>query len=59
MAALAARGEQPERMRRIGVLVAISESDPEARRWAAAFQQGLEKLGWKTVEVPGSIIVGA
>jgi putative ABC transport system substrate-binding protein len=42
----AARGERPERMRRIGVLVAISESDPEARRWAAAFQQGLEKLGW-------------
>jgi putative tryptophan/tyrosine transport system substrate-binding protein len=44
---LAARAQQPaERMRRIGVLVRLAESDPEMQSWLAAFRQGLEKLGW-------------
>jgi ABC-type uncharacterized transport system substrate-binding protein len=43
---LAARAQQPERMRRVGVLVGLAESDPEMRLWLAAFRQGLEKLGW-------------
>jgi putative tryptophan/tyrosine transport system substrate-binding protein len=43
---LAARAQQPERMRRIGVLMTLNESDPEVRAWAAAFQEGLQKLGW-------------
>jgi putative ABC transport system substrate-binding protein len=43
---LAARAQQPERMRRIGVLMALAEDDPDSRPRVEAFQQGLEKLGW-------------
>jgi putative ABC transport system substrate-binding protein len=42
----AARAQQTERMRRIGVLQPISESDPEAQLRKAAFVAGLQKLGW-------------
>jgi len=42
----AARAQQSERMRRIGVLIALAESDREAQSWVAAFREGLEKLGW-------------
>jgi putative tryptophan/tyrosine transport system substrate-binding protein len=44
---LAARAQQGERMRRIGVLTALAESDPEVKAWLAAFEQGLQKLGWE------------
>jgi putative ABC transport system substrate-binding protein len=43
---LVARAQQRERMRRIGVLVAYAESDPEAQARVAAFRQGLRELGW-------------
>jgi putative ABC transport system substrate-binding protein len=43
---LAAHAQQPGQMRRIGVLMAYAESDPEAQAWVAAFGEGLEKLGW-------------
>jgi putative ABC transport system substrate-binding protein len=43
---LAARAQQTNRMRRIGVLVASPESDAELRRRYAAFRQSLEGLGW-------------
>jgi putative tryptophan/tyrosine transport system substrate-binding protein len=43
---LAARAQQPERMRRIGVLMAFAESDHEAQSWVAAFRQEFGKLGW-------------
>jgi putative ABC transport system substrate-binding protein len=43
---LAARAQQPDRMRRIGVLVAYAEGDPEIEARLAAFRQGLERLGW-------------
>jgi putative ABC transport system substrate-binding protein len=43
---LAARAQQGERMRRIGVLMAYAESVPEAQAWVAAFREGLQKLGW-------------
>ncbi len=43
---LGARAQQPDRMRRIGVLMSSAESDPEAPPRIAAFQQSLEKLGW-------------
>jgi ABC-type uncharacterized transport system substrate-binding protein len=43
---LAARAQQPERMRRIGVLIPLAESDPEARSVVAAFVPGLHELGW-------------
>jgi putative ABC transport system substrate-binding protein len=42
---LAARAQQPERMRRIGVLMASAESDPQAQL-IVAFRDGLQKLGW-------------
>ena len=41
-----AHAQQPERMRRIGWLVGLRESDPEAQRRTAAFVQELEHLGW-------------
>ena|SRR5215472_7330683 len=43
---LAARAQQSERMRRIGVLMLYPENDPEGQLRAAAFRQGLQKLGW-------------
>jgi putative tryptophan/tyrosine transport system substrate-binding protein len=43
---LAARGQQAQRMRLIGVLMAYAESDPEGQAWVAAFRDGLQKLGW-------------
>ena len=43
---LAVRAQQPERMRRIGVLMALSANDPEAQARVAAFLQGLQELGW-------------
>jgi putative ABC transport system substrate-binding protein len=43
---LVTRAQQPERMRRIGVLMAFPEHDPLARARLAGFQQGLERRGW-------------
>jgi putative ABC transport system substrate-binding protein len=43
---LIASAQQAERMRRIGVLMAHAESDPEFQVYVAAFREGLEKLGW-------------
>jgi putative ABC transport system substrate-binding protein len=43
---LAARAQQGERMRRVGVLVAYAEDDLETKLRLAAFRQGLERLGW-------------
>jgi putative ABC transport system substrate-binding protein len=43
---LAARAQQSDRERRIGVLMLYPENDPEGQLRATAFRQGLEKLGW-------------
>jgi putative ABC transport system substrate-binding protein len=43
---LAASAQQPERMRRIGVLQPRPESDAEGRRHMAAFEEALRNLGW-------------
>ena len=43
---LAARAQQPERMRRIGVLMSLAADDPEGQARVAAFLQGLQQLGW-------------
>ena len=43
---LAARAQQPERVRRVGVLVGLAENDPEMKERIAGLRQGLEKLGW-------------
>src|SRR5262245_63892863 len=43
---LAARAQQGERVRRIGVLMGLTESDPEAQSRIAAFRKTLQGLGW-------------
>jgi putative ABC transport system substrate-binding protein len=43
---IAARGQQGERVRRIGVLLSTSEIDPEGQSRVAALRQGLQELGW-------------
>jgi ABC-type uncharacterized transport system substrate-binding protein len=43
---LAARAQQPDKMRRIGVLMGYEESDPEAKGFLAGFTQSLAELGW-------------
>src|SRR5262249_51101308 len=43
---LAARAQQAEQMRRIGVLMNLAADDPEAPARIAAFAQGLADLGW-------------
>jgi putative ABC transport system substrate-binding protein len=43
---LAARAQQPERMRHVGLLLGYREDDAEGRASAAAFQQRLQELGW-------------
>ena len=45
---LAARAQQSERMRRIGVLMNIAADDPEAQSRMIAFVQALAQLGWMT-----------
>jgi len=42
----AARAQQPDRMRLIGVLLSYAESDRAAQSWLAAFRGALTKLGW-------------
>jgi len=43
---LVARAQQPDGIRRIGVLMGISDSDPEAKPRVQALQTGLRELGW-------------
>jgi putative ABC transport system substrate-binding protein len=43
---LAARAQQGERMRRIGVLMAYAQNDREYQSYLAAFREELQKLGW-------------
>src|SRR5215211_9160655 len=43
---LTARAQQPERVRRIGVINAINADDPEWQTRLAAFHQGLQEAGW-------------
>ena len=41
-----ALAQQGERVRRVGVLMQMAESDQQGQLRVAAFRQGLEKLGW-------------
>ena len=45
---LAARAQQGERMRRIGVLINLAADDPEGHARITAFAQGLQEAGWTT-----------
>jgi putative ABC transport system substrate-binding protein len=42
----AAEAQQSDRVRRIGVLMAHTESDREFQAYLAAFREGLQRLGW-------------
>src|SRR6516164_6458103 len=41
-----ARGQQADRVRRIGVLMSFDENDPEGKLRYSAFTQALAELGW-------------
>jgi putative ABC transport system substrate-binding protein len=41
-----AKGQQPDRLRRIGVLMNVEASHAEGRARITALLQGLERLGW-------------
>ena len=59
---LAARAQQPERTRRVGVLVNGANADPEIQARMAAFRERLEQLGWAEalgLVVPASLLVRA
>jgi putative ABC transport system substrate-binding protein len=43
---LAAQAQQPNRMRRIGMLMGFAESDHDAQSWIVAFREELGNLGW-------------
>src|SRR5512136_190544 len=44
---IVARAQQPERMRRVGVLMGYAETDPSAQAQVEALRQELQKLGWE------------
>jgi putative ABC transport system substrate-binding protein len=46
MAARGAGAQQPERMRRVGILLAAAADDVEFQAWVGAFLQGSGQLGW-------------
>ena len=57
---LAAQAQQSDRVRRIGVLMAHTESDREFRAYLAAFREGLKRLGLTEGRDPvGSGFVGS
>ena len=43
---VAVRAQQPNQMRRIGMLFPLAESDPEGQARVTAFREALQKLGW-------------
>src|SRR3954469_12674711 len=44
---LVARAQQGERMRRVGLLIQFTESDPQGQARIAAFREELQKRGWR------------
>jgi putative ABC transport system substrate-binding protein len=44
---IGAKAQQPDRMRRIGMLVGLPEGDPEGEKWVQAFLRGMAQLGWR------------
>jgi putative ABC transport system substrate-binding protein len=43
---LKAHAQQPDQMRRIGILVNNAEADPETKAQLVEFRQGLQRFGW-------------
>ena len=50
----AAFAQQAEKVRHIGVLMGLSESDPDVRGVVAAFEQELARSGWIVAAMCGS-----
>ncbi len=46
MRPFAARAQQPDRMRRVGVIMSVAADDPEGKARLGAFLQGLQQSGW-------------
>jgi putative tryptophan/tyrosine transport system substrate-binding protein len=55
---LAARAQLPDRMRRVGVLMSFTATDPEGQARVAALREGLQKLGGRRAAISGSTIAG-
>jgi hypothetical protein len=55
---LAARAQQPDRVPRIGVLMAFAESDREAQSWVAAFREDSQSSGGRGVATSRSTLAG-
>jgi hypothetical protein len=55
---LAARAQQPDQARRIGILMLVGETDPQAHAELAAFTTELQRLGWTKDKMFESIIAG-
>ena len=55
---LAARAQQPDRMRRIGVLMGVADDDTGGQIRVKALQQGLHELGWIEAATCASIMAG-
>jgi hypothetical protein len=55
---LAARG-QPERLRRIDILISTAEDDPDSQIRITTFLQGLQQLGWTEAVTSESTPAGA
>ena len=53
---IAVRAQQPDRMRRIGVLMGFAENDSRGQAHMAAFRDGLQKLGWTEALQPALIL---
>ena len=43
---LVARGQQVDRVRRVGIFMDLAEQDAEGQTRVAAFRNGLQDLGW-------------
>jgi hypothetical protein len=56
---LAARAQQPDRVRLIGVLMAYAQSDRVAQSWLAAFRGALSSWGGLKAAISGSNFAGA
>ena len=55
---IAARAQQPERMRRVGVVMGDSQTGPFSRA-AAKFPQELQRLGWNDGQIISTIAMRA
>ena len=54
----AARAQQGERVRRIGVLMSVAADGPEGQARLVAFTNRLQQLGWTEAAICGSTTAG-